>query len=512
MQLGGNHNASRFFSEHGVGERVEAKAKYSSRAAVLYREKLQSLADKAMAQYGTSVLHLDKTGAAAAVEEEQSQKSPQDFFDSHVNKAASSGRATGYPQMSQPSHFSYENQPPVTAAQTIPTVTQTAKTQVPADAGGAPNVDLALSTSPSSFVPAVDPIKLAPKPATGLAGNRRKPGGKLGAQKIKITNFADLESKASEQEKFNASNSAVSKDPLTAEEEKRQMDEISKNVEKVSLQRERIRQTDPNKADQMERLGLMGGGSNRTNNRQQSAASTAKSHSALSDMVVIDQARASNGNSNNNNSSLSSFSSWNTSSGLGGGGGGFRESRNEVDEDDFFGSGSSKRRADQDQFFDAISDEPLKPMDTRATSYGGGSHWEQKSTNSRNGYGGGGVSNGSSSSVSGGDSFSNKFSNAKSISSNQYFGREPADDFGSIDHSKYTGASSISSRDLFGGPGANDGVSSRYTYGGGYGGGGYSGPDVEQMKDDLKHGISSLAGRLSKATASVMDTIQDRYA
>ena len=57
---------SRFFSEHGVGERVEAKAKYSSRAAVLYRERLQSMADKSMAQYGTSVLHLDKAGQHTA--------------------------------------------------------------------------------------------------------------------------------------------------------------------------------------------------------------------------------------------------------------------------------------------------------------------------------------------------------------------------------------------------------------------------------------------------------------
>ena len=38
-----------------------------------------------------------------------------------------------------------------------------------------------------------------------------------------------------------------------------------------------------------------------------------------------------------------------------------------------------------------------------------------------------------------------------------------------------------------------------------------AGPDVEQMKDDLKHGISSLAGKLSRATASVMDTLQVCY-
>ena len=60
---------------------------------------------------------------------------------------------------------------------------------------------------------------------------------------------------------------------------------------------------------------------------------------------------------------------------------------------------------------------------------------------------------------------------------------------------------------------ASDLVCDRYSYsggggGGGYGGGSYSGPDVEQMKDDLKHGISSLAGKLSRATASVMDSIQ----
>ncbi|XP_075247480.1 uncharacterized protein LOC142340674 isoform X1 [Convolutriloba macropyga] len=390
------------------------------------------------------------------------------------------------------------------------------------DASGAPNVDLALSTSPTSFVPSVDPVKLAAKSAgTGLGAGRRKAGGgKLGAQKIKVANFSELESKASEQEKYS---SGVSKDPLTVEEEKRQLDDICKNAERVSLQREKVRQTDPQKADQMERLGLMGGGSNRaSNNRQQSAASTAKSHSALSDMVVIDQARATNNNSNGNyHNSFSSFNSWNSG---GGGGRGFGDDSrggsrfDNMDDDDIFGS---SRKRDQDQFFDAISDEPLKPVDSRSNSnYGGGGGSQWSTSSNRNGYGGGSVSNGSgaissSSNNSGSSSqFSNKFSNAKSISSNQYFGREPADDFGSIDHSKYTGASSISSRDLFGG--GNEGPTNRYSYsggggGGGYGGGSYSGPDVEQMKDDLKHGISSLAGKLSRATASVMDSIQDRY-
>ncbi|XP_026331747.1 uncharacterized protein F07F6.4 [Hyposmocoma kahamanoa] len=55
MQLGGNCNATQFFRSHGLATE-DARQKYSSRVAQMYRDKLNVLADQAMKTYGTKVL------------------------------------------------------------------------------------------------------------------------------------------------------------------------------------------------------------------------------------------------------------------------------------------------------------------------------------------------------------------------------------------------------------------------------------------------------------------------
>ena len=71
---------------------------------MLYREKLQSLADKAMAQYGTSVLHIDTSGPKSAEQDPgANEKSPVDFFDSHT-KGSNKNMTQAQPMTA----FSYE--------------------------------------------------------------------------------------------------------------------------------------------------------------------------------------------------------------------------------------------------------------------------------------------------------------------------------------------------------------------------------------------------------------------
>ncbi|XP_008109643.1 ADP-ribosylation factor GTPase-activating protein 3 isoform X3 [Anolis carolinensis] len=55
MQVGGNANASAFFHQHGCTT-SDTNAKYSSRAAQLYREKIKSLATQATRKYGTEII------------------------------------------------------------------------------------------------------------------------------------------------------------------------------------------------------------------------------------------------------------------------------------------------------------------------------------------------------------------------------------------------------------------------------------------------------------------------
>uniref|UniRef100_G1NLW6 ADP-ribosylation factor GTPase-activating protein 3 n=1 Tax=Meleagris gallopavo TaxID=9103 RepID=G1NLW6_MELGA len=79
MQVGGNANASAFFHQHGCTTN-DTNAKYNSRAAQLYKEKIKSLATQATRKHGTD-LWIDGCGMPPA----SPQHKEEDFFASHAS-------------------------------------------------------------------------------------------------------------------------------------------------------------------------------------------------------------------------------------------------------------------------------------------------------------------------------------------------------------------------------------------------------------------------------------------
>ncbi|KAF8564237.1 hypothetical protein P879_11097 [Paragonimus westermani] len=79
MQVGGNENAKAFFAQHNC-KTNDVQVKYQSRAAELYRVKLEKLAVDAMKQYGTKLhigMHEEKPNSP--------NRKESDFFQEHTS-------------------------------------------------------------------------------------------------------------------------------------------------------------------------------------------------------------------------------------------------------------------------------------------------------------------------------------------------------------------------------------------------------------------------------------------
>merc|ERR1719266_781723 len=100
-----------------------------------------------------------------------------------------------------------------------------------------------------------------------------------------------------------------------------------------------------------------------------------------------------------------------------------------------------------------------------------------------------------------------KFGNAKSISSDMYFGG-PDQDTRDANLSRFQGSASISSDMYFNRDTPNSGgggvprSASSYSV---------QAPDMEDVKESVRQGVSKLGGRLSGMASGVMSSIQDKY-
>nr|XP_027810419.1 ADP-ribosylation factor GTPase-activating protein 3 isoform X2 [Marmota flaviventris] len=151
MQIGGNANASSFFHQHGCATN-DTNAKYNSRAAQLYRERVKSLASQATRKHGTD-LWLDSCVAPPL----SPPPKEEDFFASHVS-----------PEVS--------------------TTTQPSAQPEPAPLG-----PRATEATPENKEEISSIIKKKPNQAKRGLGAKK---GSLGAQKLANTCFTEIEKQA----------------------------------------------------------------------------------------------------------------------------------------------------------------------------------------------------------------------------------------------------------------------------------------------------------------------------
>merc|ERR1719154_1072740 len=100
----------------------------------------------------------------------------------------------------------------------------------------------------------------------------------------------------------------------------------------------------------------------------------------------------------------------------------------------------------------------------------------------------------------------NKFGNAKSISSDMFFGGESNSER-DANLSRFQGSNSISSDMYFNRESSNNGgMRQSQSY--------YSNlqtPDMDDVKESVRQGVTKVAGRLSGMASGVMSSIQDKY-
>ncbi|NXY78124.1 ARFG3 protein, partial [Glareola pratincola] len=249
MQVGGNANASAFFHQHGCTTN-DTTAKYNSRGAQLYKEKIKSLATQATRKHGTD-LWTDGCGTPPV----SPQNKEEDFFASHVSSKAKNAE--------------WVVSEPVSVQQ------NTSENSLECYEGAVhgPNLDC-LSTSPQAALENTTFIKKKPNQAKKGLGAKK---GGLGAQKVSSRSFNEIEKQAQavdkmkEQEELHSSKTTEKEEPLVSSLQLAYRDlDIKTKEKKFNLSGK--------KKSELERLG-MGFSSTRSG----------ISHSITSDMQTIEQ-------------------------------------------------------------------------------------------------------------------------------------------------------------------------------------------------------------------------------
>jgi len=460
MQLGGNAKASSFFRQQNANS-TDTQQKYNSRAAQLYREKLHQAAAQAMRLHGTK-LHID-TGTEL---ETQQQPKEEDFFAAEHEQVSLSDNSSSSKPLPTPSND-----------------------QLVCDDGAAPNVDVALSSSAQKPAPRKATIG-GRKPIAKKAGLGGKKAG-LGAQKA-TKSFAEVEREAemADQVASVRKEEKIIDEAKTAEENAKTMANMRLAYQDLSVQQkkqeEKIAKVDPTKAAQVERLGMGFGG----------FGGGGQSHSLVSGMQVIQQEEPNHIKKTN-----------------------FKTSTKENFFDDFEIVDSEREKTEtpwrtsrvdeicevgreKSSAWEKDLNENMKSS-KKTESSNWDNDFDSKNRSNTSDYSSSRRPAAPVTSAPSSEDAVKRYGNAKSISSDQFFGGNQ-DNERDANVSRFQGSNSISSAEYFG---RSEGVSrSSSTYGANI-----NAPDMDEVKESVRQGVSKVAGRLSGLASGVMNQIQDKY-
>lgn len=448
MQVGGNASAVAFFNQHGCTSHA-ANAKYNSRAAQLYREKIKTLATQATRRHGTE-LWLDSQAPLSPTSPDEKHV---DFFSLHTQTLPENLNMT---KMSLSSSEKAE----------------TAEEDKNGNQKESPNVEI-LSISPKANAEVSSFLKK--KPAATKKSLASKKGG-LGAQKVSGKSFSEVEKMAQAADKLREKEESAAtgaKTTLKSDEEfiAPSLRLAYKDLEhQRKLEEKKINQLEGKKKEQAERLGMGLG------------IRSGITHSVTSEMQIIQQENPLGTKTKKNQRFI------------------------DEDEDDAI---FSPRISSQ---FEDISD-PSDKFSSRWDESSEGRGWlkdskklepdffitspvsarDERSTSRRKAE--------AVPVVDTGDALK-KFGDAKAISSDMYFGKHDSSEYEARTRlERLSAQSSISSADLFEDQKKQNAGSYRLTKVL------PSAPDMSQ----LKQGVRSVAGKLSVMASGVVNTIQDHY-
>ncbi|XP_015786921.1 ADP-ribosylation factor GTPase-activating protein 2 isoform X1 [Tetranychus urticae] len=477
MQCGGNANALSFFQQQNCTTK-DAQEKYHSRAASLYRDKLATLANQAMRQYGTELfINVSSSGGGAGSTnsdaDQKTQRAKQDFWDEHENENVTSDTSNTFSKR-------HQLQDPLVKPPTVESI-HSSKLKVNFDE----NED-----AKSDYKPVISSRKpTSTKKGLGLGSKRG-----LGAQRVN-TDFSKIEQEAARAEELKDKMVKNETKPLSKEEVIKTIEEIDTTYkdlsERARITEEKMRNVDPIKAKQIERLGMGFTAVKKSN--------SGVSHSASSDMTTLEQTNPTKSESVTPSRDLFGHKTLVTGiedlwlsrkedEGLGSAY--FREKAKRVFYDaitsDDYDNASDYKKEDTPEIIDDIPsmDEEENKRPTKTPS-----HTFAKSSPS------------SSSDLQA----QKKFGQAKAISSDQFFNDGRSSEFEQrTTLSKFEGSNAISSDDYFG-------RSNNKTRSGSYTSGlSNVTANLYDVKEGVRDGVSRVAGRLSSLATDVMSSFQEK--